>query len=103
VKSHPSDHPHQTQRRTRTNDGSLPIKFVSGAARPTGSCHDVCKARSPADAVDWNQEERRNTGMGPGDLKGWFLDLPIRRDCPRLSASCVQLPAASSARSMPRQ
>jgi integrase len=40
---------------------------------------------NPADAVDWNREERRNTGMGAGDLKGWFLELarldnPIRRE-----------------------
>jgi integrase len=40
---------------------------------------------NPADAVDWNQEERRNTGMGASDLKGWFfelasLDNPIRRE-----------------------
>ncbi|MCP1843690.1 hypothetical protein ACVIHI_003390 [Bradyrhizobium sp. USDA 4524] len=27
---------------------------------------------NPADAVDWNVEERRNTGMGSADLKGWF-------------------------------
>jgi hypothetical protein len=30
---------------------------------------------NPAGAVDWNQEERRNTGMGTGDLKEWFLEL----------------------------
>jgi integrase len=40
---------------------------------------------NPADAIDWNQEERRNTAMGTGDLKGWFLELanlenPIRRE-----------------------
>jgi len=26
---------------------------------------------NPADAVDWNEEKRRDTGMGAGDLKGW--------------------------------
>ena len=28
-----------------------------------------------ADAVDWNEEERRNSGMGSADLKGWFVQL----------------------------
>jgi integrase len=40
---------------------------------------------NPADAVDWNLEERRDTGMGVGDLKGWLselaaLDNPVRRE-----------------------
>lgn len=40
---------------------------------------------NPVDAVDWNEEKRRNTAMGAGDLKGWFLQLaaidnPIRRE-----------------------
>jgi site-specific recombinase XerD len=40
---------------------------------------------NPADAVDWNHEERRDTGMGTSDLKGWFtelaaLDNPVRRE-----------------------
>ena len=40
---------------------------------------------NPADAVDWNHEERRDTGMGASDLKAWFaqlaaLDNPIRRE-----------------------
>ena len=29
---------------------------------------------NPADAVDWNEEKRRDTGMGVADLKGWFLE-----------------------------
>ena len=38
-----------------------------------------------ADAVDWNEERRRDTGMGTGDLKGWFSELallenPVRRE-----------------------
>jgi hypothetical protein len=28
-----------------------------------------------ADAVDWNEEEHRNTGMRLADLKGWFMGL----------------------------
>ena len=40
---------------------------------------------NPADAVDWNEEKRRDTGMGAGDLKGWFsqlaaLENPVRRE-----------------------
>jgi len=40
---------------------------------------------NPADAVDWNHEERRDTGMDTSDLKGWFtelaaLDNPVRRE-----------------------
>ena len=40
---------------------------------------------NPADAVDWNLEKRRDTGMGIGDLKRWFselaaLDNPVRRE-----------------------
>jgi site-specific recombinase XerD len=40
---------------------------------------------NPAEAVDWNGEERRDTGMGASDLTRWFTDLaaldnPIRRE-----------------------
>jgi integrase len=40
---------------------------------------------NPADAIDWNEERRRDTGMGLSDLKGWFLQLvafdnPVRRE-----------------------
>ena len=42
-------------------------------------------ADNPANAIDWNGEKRRDTGMGASDLKGWFaelaaLDNPIRRE-----------------------
>ena len=42
-------------------------------------------ADNPADAVDWNEETRRDTGMGVRDLKKWFVELgrienPIRRE-----------------------
>ncbi|MCK1525016.1 integrase arm-type DNA-binding domain-containing protein [Bradyrhizobium sp. 17] len=54
---------------------------------------------NPADAVDWNQEERRNTGMGTGDLKGWFLELanldnPIRREFHLFTLLCGSRPTA---------
>src|ERR1700747_3692740 len=50
-------------------------------ARRTRSCHPIIR-RMP---VDWNEEKRRDTGMGAGDLKGWFLQLaalenPVRRE-----------------------
>ncbi|MGC2774196.1 MAG: integrase arm-type DNA-binding domain-containing protein [Bradyrhizobium sp.] len=40
---------------------------------------------NPVGAIDWNGEKRRDTGMGPGDLKVWFSELsalenPIRRE-----------------------
>ena len=40
---------------------------------------------NPAEAVDWNDEKRRDTGMGASDLPEWFEDLaaldnPIRRE-----------------------
>jgi integrase len=42
-------------------------------------------ADNPVNAIDWNGEKRRDTGMGISDLKGWFaelaaLDNPIRRE-----------------------
>lgn len=54
---------------------------------------------NPADAVDWNQEERRNTGMGTGDLKGWFVELanldnPIRREFHLFTLLCGSRPTA---------
>ena len=54
---------------------------------------------NPADAVDWNQEARRNTGMGTGDLKGWFVELvnldnPIRREFHLFTLLCGSRPAA---------
>jgi integrase len=47
--------------------------------------HKSLPADNPVNAIDWNGEKRRDTGMGTSDLKGWFaklaaLDNPIRRD-----------------------
>lgn len=54
---------------------------------------------NPADAVDWNIEERRNTGMGSADLKGWFAELatfdnPIRREFHLFTLLCGSRPTA---------
>lgn len=54
---------------------------------------------NPADAVDWNEEERRNTGMGSVDLKGWFaqlaaLDNPVRREFHLFTLLCGSRPTA---------
>lgn len=54
---------------------------------------------NPADAVDWNEEERRNTGMGSADLKGWFaqlaaLDNPVRREFHLFTLLCGSRPTA---------
>ncbi|WGR93199.1 integrase family protein [Bradyrhizobium sp. ISRA443] len=40
---------------------------------------------NPADAIDWNEEKRRDTGMGISDLTEWFRELaalenPVRRE-----------------------
>ena len=32
-------------------------------------------AENPVFAVDWNPEKRRDSGMGPEDLPGWYLSL----------------------------
>jgi integrase len=54
---------------------------------------------NPADAVDWNVEERRNTGMGSADLKGWFaqlaaIDNPVRREFHLFTLLCGSRPTA---------
>jgi integrase len=42
-------------------------------------------AANPVSAIDWNKENRRNTGMGPNDIGGWLkelyaMDNPLRRE-----------------------
>ncbi|WP_066966138.1 hypothetical protein [Rhizorhabdus dicambivorans] len=46
---------------------------------------------NPVDAVDWNREHRRKTGMGPRQLPQWFdelvaLENPVRREFHLFSA-----------------
>jgi integrase len=57
---------------------------------------------NPADAVDWNEEKRRDTGMGVSDLKGWFselaaLDNPVRREFHLFTLLSGSRPAALQA------
>jgi len=47
--------------------------------------HRYLAADNPVDAIDWNQESRRDTGMGLKALPGWFEELyafenPLRRE-----------------------
>ena len=47
--------------------------------------HRYLPADNPVDAIDWNEETRRDTGMGLKALPGWFdevlaLDNPLRRE-----------------------
>ena len=42
-------------------------------------------ADNPVNAIDWNGEKRRDSGLGLADLEGWFvqaakLDNPVRRE-----------------------
>jgi integrase len=54
---------------------------------------------NPADAIDWNEEKRRDTGTGISDLKGWFLELanldnPVRREFHLITLLSGSRPAA---------
>lgn len=56
---------------------------------------------NPVDSIDWNPEERRQTGMGAKDLPGWFsqlkeLDNPIRREFHLLTLLSGSRPGALS-------
>ena len=58
------------------------LRAVYNHARKTNKSRP---SDNPADAIDWNEEKRRDTGMGTSDLKGWFLKLaaienPVRRE-----------------------
>lgn len=56
-------------------------------------------ADNPVNAIDWNEEERRNTAMGSGDLLGWFTQVaamgnPIRREFHLMSLLSGSRPSA---------
>ena len=64
------------------NGSMRTLRAVYNHARKTNKS---LPADNPVNAIDWNGEKRRDTGMGTYDLKGWFLELaaldnPIRRE-----------------------
>ena len=64
------------------NGSMRTLRAVYNHARKTNKS---LPADNPVNAIDWNGEKRRDTGMGTRDLKGWFaelaaLDNPIRRE-----------------------
>jgi len=66
-----------------TADGATrTLRAIYNHARKT---HRYLPADNPVDAIDWNEETRRDTGMGPKELPGWFdelilLENPLRRE-----------------------
>jgi site-specific recombinase XerD len=61
------------------------MRTLRAIYRHARKMHRSLPADNPVDAVDWNRENRRNTGMGIEDLEGWFTELaalenPIRRE-----------------------
>lgn len=64
------------------NGAMRTLRAIYNHARKT---HRYLPADNPVDAIDWNEETRRNTGMGPKELPGWFdelvlLENPLRRE-----------------------
>ena len=64
------------------NGSMRTLRAIYNHARKTNKS---LPADNPVDAIDWNGETRRDTGMGISDLKSWFMELaaldnPIRRE-----------------------
>jgi integrase len=64
------------------NGAMRTLRALYNHARKT---HRYLPADNPVDAIDWNEETRRDTGMGPRELPGWFdelffLENPLRRE-----------------------
>ena len=64
------------------NGAMRTLRAIYNHARKT---HRYLPADNPVDAIDWNEEKRRDTGMGPRALPGWFdelieLENPLRRE-----------------------
>jgi site-specific recombinase XerD len=64
------------------NGSMRTLRAIYNHARKTDSS---LPADNPVNAIDWNGEKRRDTGMGIGDLRTWFgelavLDNPVRRE-----------------------
>jgi site-specific recombinase XerD len=78
------------------NGAMRTLRAIYNHARKTNK---LLSPDNPADAVDWNEEERRNTGMRSGDLKCWFaqlaaLDNPVRREFHLFTLLCGSWPTA---------
>jgi site-specific recombinase XerD len=76
------DHVTETNGSYIANGALRTLRAIYNHARKTNR---KLPSDNPADAVDWNEEKRRDTGMGASDLKGWFLELaaldnPVRRE-----------------------
>lgn len=64
------------------NGAMRSLRAVYNHARKT---HPDLPPVNPVTAIDWNTEERRNTGMGTGAMVPWFAELtalanPVRRE-----------------------
>jgi hypothetical protein len=64
------------------NGSMRTLRAIYNHARKTNKS---LPADNPANAIDWNREMRRDTGMGIDDLKMWFTELaalenPVRRE-----------------------
>ncbi|MGX9943175.1 integrase arm-type DNA-binding domain-containing protein [Bradyrhizobium denitrificans] len=64
------------------NSSMRTLRAIYNHARKTNRSLPV---DNPVSAIDWNQEQRRNTAMGPGDVPNWFMQVavmhnPIRRE-----------------------
>jgi site-specific recombinase XerD len=64
------------------NGSMRTLRAIYNHARKTNKS---LPADNPANAIDWNRELRRNTGMGTDDLEAWFTELaalenPVRRE-----------------------
>ena len=71
-----------TRGRYAANGGMRTLRAIYNHARKKDRS---LPAGNPVDAVDWHREVRRNTGMGPKHLVGWFDELyelknPLRRE-----------------------
>ena len=60
------------------NGSMRTLRAIYNHARKTSKS---LPADNPVDAIDWNHEKRRDTGMGTGDLKAWFTELAALAAC----------------------
>lgn len=78
------------------NGAMRTLRAIYNHARKT---HRELPPENPAGAIDWNAEERRDTGMDPHELRAWFVQLaalgnPIRREFHLFTLLCGSRPTA---------